>query len=1145
MIASGRLIAQGAPGATVVAVAPSADTAARPSYVPPLERTVSVHFIRVPLRAAIEAIAREAHVQLTYSLRVLPAEKVVSVDAEQLTVADALRVVLFDTDLAAVPAPASADGIALVSRADRARLESTRRLQGGGTIVGRVVDGATHVPLDQVAVRIEGSGLGAVTTSDGRYAIRSVSSGTYRVTARRVGYTALMKMVAIVADSVAAVDFVLTAAPTRLNEMVTTAVGDQRRYEVGNDISTINADSIAPTAPITTLTDLISARAPGVTVLEASGLTGSGETIRIRGLSSLVLQNDPILIVDGVRQDNSAGGDVSSLVSNGGGTHPTPTRLNDINFADIQAIDILKGPSASTEYGTDAASGVIIITTKHGTAGRPQWKLSAEQTESAVPVSFPVGYYGWGHTTTGAKNPVNCQLVAAPFFGAPSATTGQCVIDSVTTGNPLNVPATSIFGTGNRGKYDLSVTGGSDAVRYFISGGLSNERGAIRMPPVFRELADTAHLGLPGTALHPNTEQQRSVRVNTAMKLSSTADLTATGSYLSTYQQTPDAQALYFGVFTAPALTDAAHAYGYGSFGGTSTGMGPLSELTALGSQNASRITGGMAANWRPVGWFLGRATAGLDHGTQRNEILNYPIANPTYAFYAPFLGLADATTDVYSLDLRGTATVSLASSLRAVTSVGLQEVDTRTVGQSASVTGITVTNLTVNGAAGPTAQQVANRQATLGGYGEEQFGIADRLFVTGALRVDAGSSFGRSYTVATYPKASMSWLAVNHAGTTARVRGAFGEAGVQPTNGAALPLYAPSVAYLGGTATTVYPISWPGNPNLRPERTAEFEGGIDVGGWSNRVTLALTGYSKTTRDALVNINLGETLSNYTYQENIGKVRNTGAEMSATIEILRTQSVGWDMAINASTNHNTLVSLARGLTAQQAAAPALGFQWRQAPGYPLYGIWARRVTYADANHDGIIEAGEVTVADSSSFIGPSLPTQEASVSTHLALWRGAVTVGGLADYRGGYRIANSLAEYGDFVGRNRANYDRTAPLRLQAAAVAANTPPFAFPAQYVEDGSFARVREVSVTYAVPRTLTRGLRVQSLSVTGAVRNLALWTRYTGTDPETSNTAGINVQPLQTSGGNLVNNNVRADIGSVPLLRYWVLRLNVGL
>jgi hypothetical protein len=140
---------------------------------------------------------------------------------------------------------------------------------------------------------------------------------------------------------------------------------------------------------------------------------------------------------------------------------------------------------------------------------------------------------------------------------------------------------------------------------------------------------------------------------------------------------------------------------------------------------------------------------------------------------------------------------------------------------------------------------------------------------------------------------------------------------------------------------------------------------------------------------------------------------------------------------------------------------------------------------------------------------------------------------------------NAVAVSADVAGNTAATNDPTAPLWLQARAVASGAPFYSLPALYDEDGSFVRVREVSVTYAAPRSLSRAVRVQSLSVTGAVRNLALWTRYTGVDPEVSNTYGANVQYSPTSGGYLVNNDVRDDYGAVPLLRYWVVRLNVGL
>ncbi len=1114
-------------------------------------RRVALDLAGASIPAALDALISEAGVHITYRESAFPTTARVTLRAQSMTVAAALTEILLD---AGVDVQLLANGaLSLVPRDPATHPARPTAVQNGTTLTGRITDAVTHAPLDQVAVRVEGPGLGALTAADGRYTVHNVPSGTYRVTARRVGYTPSIVTATAATDSTITIDFALAAAATKLNEVVTTAVGDQRRYEVGTVISTIKADSIAPTAPITSLTDLISARAPGVEVIETGGMTGSGEAIRIRGRSSLVLQNDPILIVDGVRQDNSAGADA---VANFGtstnqyavGTHPTPTRLNDLDFSDIESIDILKGPSASTEYGTDAANGVIVITTKHGTAGRARWNVSAEQAVSEIPDPFPNGYYSWGHTTDGARTPVECVLVPGPSFSPLTqygSTVGTCAVDSVTQWNPLNHAATSIFGNGRRERYNLSVSGGSAAVRYFMSGGLSNEAGIVRMPPVFRELADTAKLGLPSSALHPNSEQQRSVRANVAATLSPTTDLTATGNYFSTYNETPNAAQLYEGVFFGAARSDPAHYYGYSPFYSVSSAsFTPLAQLTELGSQGTGRATGALTTNWRPAGWFVAHAAAGIDHGSQRNQILDYPLANPAYSNASPFLGLADAATDIYSVDLRGTATASLGQNLRAVTSTGVQLVDTRTVGQSATATNITATNLTLNGATAPIVAQQANRQATLGGYGEEQLSFADRLFLTGAVRIDAGSGFGRAYATAAYPKASVSWLALSQGPTTVRVRGAFGESGVQPTNGAAQALYTQSAATLGESVATVTTLSWPGNPNLRPERSEEFEGGADMSLWGNRVSMELTEYSKTTRDALVNINLVGDVCCYTYQENIGEVRNTGTEGNVTVALVQGRRVTWDVAVNGSVNHNTLISLAPGVLSQTVYA--FFTLYRQARGYPLYGIWGPRVTYADANHDGIIEANEVAVADSASYLGPSLPTREASMSTHIALWRGAVTASALVDYRGGYRLATPMQDVAILGGRALGQNDRHAPLWLQARSVAtAIHGTYPEPSLYVENASFVRFRELSMTYTVPQQVSRSLRVQGLSVTAAVRNLKLWTRYTGGDPETSNPSGANIQPLPTSNGNVVNNDIRENLGTVPLTRYWVMRLNIGI
>jgi TonB-linked SusC/RagA family outer membrane protein len=1123
--------------ACVSAVGRSQDSVVRSVAVPahsgvavaPLDRTIALSLRQVSLKEALTILATRARIQLAYSVTRVPVDQLVSIEAGAITVRDALAVLLDGTGLTAS-----------VSRAGRVVIEPgrVRASQGVATITGRVTDATLKTPLAQVTVRVEGTPFTAAANGEGTYTIAGLTPTTYRVTARRVGYQPLTKEIRVVPDQLATLDFALTAAPTRLDEVVTTAVGEQHRYQVGNVISTINVDSIAPTAPVVSLTDLMSGRAPGVEVIETNGLTGSGPAIRIRGQSSLVLQSNPIVIVDGMRQDNTPGGALGLF-----GSINSPARLNDLNLADIATIDVLKGPAATTEYGTDAANGVIVVTTKHGTAGPPQWAASIDQMASSIPGTFPAGYYSWGHTTDGTNTAVNCPLVPLPYGGG--STTGNCALDSVSAWNPLNHPSYSIFGSGARTAYDLSVSGGSEALRYFIAGGLSDERGIADLPDVFRGPAIA--LGFPNSVFQPNGENQRSVRTTTTARLGPTADLTVTGAYLSTFQKTIDVNELFVGMFYSPALPDSAHGYGYAGAGPTSS---PLYQLGQLANQQNNRLTAGISGNWRPVPGVAAHATIGIDHGSQQATDLFLPQAS-AYSSGQPNGGQSQITSagvDIYSVDLRASATAALARDVRSVTSLGLQLADTRSNGISAAVYGgLSATNVTLNGAVNPFVTQELDRAATLGGYGEEQLSFADRLFLTGALRVDAGSGFGRSYSTAIYPKGSISWLAVATGPTSIRLRAAFGESGVQPHNGAALQLYTPAIGWANGGAISGLALQTPGNPALEPERSVEYEGGGDLSLWSGRLSLDMTAYSKTTDDALMDLPLGWTLGGYSAEENIGQVRNTGWEGTITVGLVNERALSWTLSLNASMNHNQLIHLAPGV------APGLIYgafaTSRQEPGYPLYGYWAQHYSYADANHDGIIESDEITLSDSSSYVGSSLPTQEASLATHISVWNGALALGMLFDGRSGLRVANSAAFDQAIHAQSEAAANLSnQPLWLQArsaAAIAAITAGnYALPAGFYEDGSYVRLREVSVTYVAPHRIIRVLRLTSASVTGAVRNLALWTRYTGPDPEVSNTGGNSSQYTVTGNRN-VNDDVREDYGAIPLARYLVLRVNLGL
>jgi hypothetical protein len=246
----------------------------------------------------------------------------------------------------------------------------------------------------------------------------------------------------------------------------------------------------------------------------------------------------------------------------------------------------------------------------------------------------------------------------------------------------------------------------------------------------------------------------------------------------------------------------------------------------------------------------------------------------------------------------------------------------------------------------------------------------------------------------------------------------------------------------------------------------------------------------------------------------------------------------WTVTVNGSVNHNTLVQLAPGLPPQRFNSTLLS------AGYPLYGYWGLREHYPSVMpRNGILAPSEVTLDTAPSYLGSSIPTQEASLASHIGFWRSTLSIGVLFDYRGGYKVYNATAQTAPTALREE-NIPYS-PLWLQARAISSiEGSPF-YPAGFFEDGTFVRFRELSLTYALPVSLAHLLRMTSLSLTGAVRNLALWTRFTGPDPEVSDGLGSS-QRNPVTGAYEVNNDLReSGPGAVPLARYYVLRLNVGL
>ncbi|HEY2065230.1 MAG TPA: SusC/RagA family TonB-linked outer membrane protein [Gemmatimonadaceae bacterium] len=1004
------------------------------------------------------------------------------------------------------------------------------------TIAGAVTAQGTGEPISDARVVVVGTSVFTTTGADGRYTLRNVPVGAQSVRVYRIGFQEQKQPVAVAAGATLTVNFVLTRAVIRLQEVVTTATGEQRRVEIGNSVSTINAAERTQTAPITNVASLLQAQSPGVQV-ELGNTVGSGAQIRIRGISSLSLVNDPIYVVDGVRV-TSSNGSLSANIFTGGAAQ---SRANDLNPDEIESVEVVKGPSAATLYGTDAANGVIVITTKRGRAGAARYTVWGEGGMMKQENTWPTAYFLQGHAP-GATTAKQCYLT--------QISAGTCVADSLRAFNLFTDPVTTPLQTGYNRTAGIQISGGSEAVRFFTSAELQNETGVLTIPQFDRQRFDTLHTSVLDEWLNPNYLGKGSFRANLNATLSPKLDASVSTGFVTSTNRLPqndnNAYGLLSNAFGGPGFSTSGPGYsGISSLGYQLHGYRantPGESFQETYTQYINRFIGSTTLNWRPTSWWTNRADLGLDNtGRQDESLCRRGTCSDVGTHRLGYVQDDRASLTTTTANLISTATVTPRPNLNSRTTAGMQWVSYAFNRNGAHGENLTPGATTVSGGASQLADESTTETKTLGLFVEEQLSFNDRLFLTGAVRADQNSAFGTSFQRVLYPKASLSWLVSDERFfpkptwlSEFRLRTAYGTSGVQPGPIDALQYYYPSTVNIAAQDQPGVQYYSVGNTNLRPERATEFEGGFDSKLFNGRINVELTYYSKLTKDALVgtvippSLGTGATVQN----TNLGSVKNAGLEALVQAQVVERARFGWDISLNGSTNANKLVSLGTDATGKPIP-PVVGSTIREMPGYPLFGYWQRPYTYNDANGDGIITLNEIHVADSAVFVGYSTPRYQVSLANGFDLLAKALRINALFDYKGGNKLLNGTERIRCSSRNNcRGASDPSAPLWQQAAAVAVREDPSHTYYGYMEDASFVRFRELSLTYSLPQSVTAHLSTtKSASLTLAARNLHVWTNYTGLDPESNSDVGT-------------TSSVPSDFQAMPTPTYFMLRLNLG-
>lgn len=1005
-----------------------------------------------------------------------------------------------------------------------------------GAVRGRVTEEGSGqaVPGVQVTIAVGANRLGALTDNSGAFVIRGVAAGTVQVRAVRIGYAPGAQSVTVPAAGDVEANFTLGRAAAQLSEVIVTATGAQSRREVGNVISTVRADSLAGEAPITNVTELLQARTPGVQVIQGSGNTGSSASIRIRGTNSLSLSNEPLVIVDGVRVDNSA---VPTGVNGSGVTTTRVNRLGALNPDEIESMDILKGPSAAALYGTAAANGVIIVKTKRGTTGRPRWSVYGESGLVSQPADFVDNYRAWGRNVVDGV-----PGTAAVACRISDRSLGRCQSDSLTTFNPLMNGETTPFSTQARYLYGAQVSGGTPQFTYFVSAEREEETGPYEMPEAeVARLTTERGVAPREEQIHPNRLTQTSIRGNFGVPIGQNAQLAISTGYSDRTLFTPFEggffAGLWFQTFFAPGFRTATN-------GTSAQHIGDIFSVTQ--QLRDQRFTGSSTLNWQPIPWLETRATVGIDQN-QGYGIRFARFGEGTNTGWGPpgRTGGRDATRNDYtrySVDLGASATWNALPTLTARSSVGAQWFKDTQYETAARGYSLPPGAQTPNGASQQLAQEFTNENATYGAFVEEVLGWKERRFLTLGVRTDQNSAFGSDVGNAVYPRAAASWVLSEEewfpkarAGlSSVRARAAYGQAGQFPTvTTAALQFLNAFSVPIDGVPTAALRLQSLGNAELKPEVTSELEAGVDVTFADGRVNLEATAFNKKSRDALflnpLPPSIGSSQTGAPAQwQNLAEVQNRGLELALDGQIVRSGFLTWSARVNGSWLKNKLVDAG-------AAQLAVTQGARNVVGYPLFGLWARPIlSFDDANGDGILTEREVVVGDTAVFKGSTLPTREAGLTNTFGFLNDRFTVNTVLDYRGGFYNQWGFENQRCISGNCRAVNDPDAPLEDQAAAVATTSARLGNTVWgYFEPNDFVRFRELSVTAQLPDRLLRGVRARSASLTVSGRNIGvLWTKYPGIDPETNSSVA------NTGGGN-------NDFFAAPPLRYWLVRLNLGL
>lgn len=935
-----------------------------------------------------------------------------------------------------------------------------------GTIVGRVIDANSGRPVPTAQVAIVGTQIGALVDAEGRFRIERAPVGTREVRAIRIGYQNASATVTVVAGQSVSVELRMAETAIGLDEIVVTGTaGQTRRRAIGNAVSTVSASTVMEKTPVMNITEVLQAKTPGLTLMPGSGTAGTGANFRLRGAKSVYANTQPVVYVDGVRIRSGGLGNFDVFGQN-------TSALDAINPADIESIEVIKGPAAATLYGAEAAAGVIQIITKKGRPGAVSWDARVEYGGNTWPDELRPINYGVA-TAARIADPVNY-----PWYQGLQ-------VGDIVSHRVMSEPG--MLRTGILKKASMGARGGGDGYSFYVSGGRDEEEGTYYNNHSNRTSLRGNFQFQPTQKMTFSTDVGYSIN-DVRLPLS---DNIASGPIIGSYLATPGR------VYPFPG-------------GLNYSQIMPERFNEYENFTHADRFILGANAEYKFTEKLSTKLTVGYDLNAGTATVYFKPQipGNNPWPARASFAvdntkGLLAVGRPIYknlTVDWTGQYSKEINETLTSNASMGVQYLrttnrNTQTYGTDLGAVGVR----SISAAAVTWGEESFSEVKSLGLYAQEQVAWRDRLFVTGAVRMDNNSAFGSELNRVFYPKLSASWVISDESFfslpkvETMRVRAAWGQAGNSPGAFDAVRAYTTSVASGATTTSSALRYSTVGNPNLKPERASEIEVGFEADLFDGRLGFDVSYYNTRTKDALLPVDVAPSTGfSGTQLQNLGTIANSGFEVLINGTPLRTSFLTWESTLSLSTNKNELVSFGddRAPIVLTIYAPIQRYQ----VGYPLAGYWGQQVKY---NADGSLmktTAGRPILQDTSIYMGPSVPTREISFSNTFTLFD-RVRIYGLFDYKGGHYLFDVKDWRRD---RALVSWETVNP-----AADPDDVLVLSFASQTYEHilpASFIKLRDLSISYDLPPMLLTPLGVKRSTLTLAGHNLKIWSDYRAGDPE---------------------------------------------